>query len=321
MRPTGNAVLPIMVLLATACTENGGPSPDSAPTHPTGLTLTSTVVTERPFGIAVSKAGIVYVTRLDAGAITRLNLATGAIEGTVAVGVVPTDVTFDDAGATAYVTNQASDELGTITVSSSTQTAGLPIRGTPFRVKIQPGGARLFVSSNSDSVFAVNPVSNTITARIGVGLDPNGLAFNPDGSRLWVGNQSDGTVSEVNTSTNTVIRTITVGGTPQEVVLSPDGATLYVANLASGVQFVNLSTLAVTQLTIDQGVFSLALTPDGTQLYAGATLTGKVYIIDRASQAIALTLAVGGAPRRIAFSRRGDVAVIANEAGSVTFVR
>jgi len=312
-------VLALASLLAPGC---GSTGPSDPPTHPAGATITTTVVGERPFGLAVSVTGVVYVTQLDASAITRLSLATGAIEGTVSVGAVPTDVEFDASGATAYVTNQFSGNVGVVTVASGVESATIPVGGTPFRVALQPGGSRVYASSNSDSVYAVNASSNTVTARIKVGLDPNGFAFNANGSRLWVSNQSDGTITELNTATNAVTRTLTVGGTPQDIVLSPDGTELYVANLANGVQVWNVSSSTlITTIPLQGGGFGLAMTPDRAQLYAAATLSGQVYVIDRTTREVIRILSVGGLPRRIAFSAKGDVAVFSNEAGSVAFVR
>jgi YVTN family beta-propeller protein len=231
-------------------------------------------------------------------------------------------VEFDAGGARAYVTNQSDGNLGVITVVAGTQDGTIPVGGDPFRVAVQPRSGRVYVSSNSDSIYAVERGSITVTSRVKVGLDPNGFAFNANGSRLWVSNQSGGTVSEVNTATNIVLRTLTVGGVPQDVVLSPDGSELYIANLATGVEVWNLSSgVRRATIPVQGGGFGLALTPDGTQLYAAATLSGQVYVIDRVTRAIIRTLAVGGLPRRVAFSAKGDVAVISNEAGSVAFVR
>ncbi len=299
-----------------------GPGPGNNPTHPAGTAVTSTAVGSRPYGIAVSKDGVVFVTQLDTGTVTRLSLATGAIAGTVTVGNVPTDVAFNASGTTAYVTNQFSSNLGVVNVAAGTQGLTTAVGGTPFRVALQPVNGHIYVSSNSDSIYVVDAGTNAVTARIEVGLDPNGFAFNAAGTRLWISNQSDGTVTELNTATNAVIRTITVNGTPQDLVVSPDGTELYIANLATGVEVWNLASASLTlTLPFQGGGFGLALTPDGTQLYAAATVTGKVYIIDRVTRTFVQTLNLGGLPRRIAFSATGDVAVISNEAGSVTFVR
>jgi hypothetical protein len=45
-----------------------------------------------------------------------------------------------------------------------------------------------------------------------------------------------------------------------------------------------------------------------------------VRIVDRASRSVVGILTVAGAPRRIAFDRRGETALIANEGGYVTVV-
>lgn len=324
-RPRPRRQRPLMALLSPALLLGGGcaaTGPSDGRTHPAGDTIATTVVADRPYGLAVSASGIVYVTQLDAGTITRLNLETGAIEGTVAVGLVPTDVEFNAGGMTAYVTNQFSENVGVVDVAAGTQGPTAAVGGTPFRVVVHPENGRVYVSSNSDSIYVIDPASNAVTARIKVGLDPNGFAFSRNGSRLWVSNQSDGTVTELNTGTNTVTRVLVTGGTPQDVVVSADGAELYVANLADGIQVWNLRRAArITTIPLQGGGFGLALTPDGTQLYAAATLSGQVYVINRATRAILRVLSLGGAPRRVAFSAKGDVAVISNEAGSVAFVR
>jgi len=67
--------------------------------------------------------------------------------------------------------------------------------------------------------------------------------------------------------------------------------------------------------------FDLKLTPDDAQIYVGVRTSGQVQVFDRVTQALVTTIATGGAPRRIAFDRRGRTAVIANEAGWVDFVK
>jgi YVTN family beta-propeller protein len=70
-----------------------------------------------------------------------------------------------------------------------------------------------------------------------------------------------------------------------------------------------------------RNVFDVAVTPDGTQLWVSTLADGKVFVLDRTSRAVARVITTGGSPRYIAFDATGSRAVIANESGSVTFVR
>ena len=54
-------------------------------------------------------------------------------------------------------------------------------------------------------------------------------------------------------------------------------------------------------------------------MYVSALADGAVYVFDRSSRALIGTIATGGSPRYIGFSRSGDRAVIPNEAGWVSF--
>lgn len=65
----------------------------------------------------------------------------------------------------------------------------------------------------------------------------------------------------------------------------------------------------------------MALTTDSTQLYITLPSSGRVAVVDAASLSLVQTIATGGIPRRIAFSPNGLTAVVANEAGSVDFIR
>ena len=68
----------------------------------------------------------------------------------------------------------------------------------------------------------------------------------------------------------------------------------------------------------------MALSPDDAQLYVGVMDLGLVRVIDRASLTIVNTIQLpnpGAFPRRIAFSRDGSTAVIADESGFVHFVQ
>lgn len=289
--------------------------------HPEGQLIGSTPVDGRPFGVAVSRDGLVYVTRLDAAKVSVLDTAL-AVSDSIDVGATPTGVTFLPDGQTAYVTNQGSQNVGLIDVGLHAQTSAISIPADPFVPFASPDGARLFVTSNTSNVYLIDHHSGAITDSIELSHAPNGFALHPDQARVYVSTFVGGTVSEIEVSSGTVLRTFTPGGRPQDMVVSVDGTELYVANEDGWVEIFDLATgNSIKKVTLGGGGFGMALSPDQQHLYVSEPDAGLVEIVNLASREIIHTLAVGGAPRRIAFTRHGGVAVIPNEAGYVSFVR
>src|SRR3989449_11553187 len=70
-------------------------------THPGGVGLATQPLGERPFGVAVSRHGVVYITRLDAESMAGAKLPHTTFSRGVTVGAIPTDVAFTHDGKTA----------------------------------------------------------------------------------------------------------------------------------------------------------------------------------------------------------------------------
>ena len=63
------------------------------------------------------------------------------------------------------------------------------------------------------------------------------------------------------------------------------------------------------------------MTPDDGQAYVSIPFSGLVQVFSLQSRQLVKSINVGGEPRRIAFSQRGNIGAIANMGGFVTFVR
>ena len=288
--------------------------------HPGGTAITTTPLGQRPYGIAVSRLGVVYVTRLDAAAVSRADLPDSTFLTTFDVGVVPTDVAFDPTGARAYVTHQASRNVGIVDVATNTQIDIIPVAADAFRVLVSPTGQRLYVTTNADNLLVIDLPAKTVHAEYHLGAASSGITFHPNGVLLY-GTTISGMVYEVNTVTDSA-RALLTTGYLQDIAVSRDGAELYIAKQNGEMEIRSAPTGALlTTVPVATGVFGLKLTPDGTQLYAGILFGGVVRVIDRATRTVVRTIAVPNDPRRIAFDRYGRTAVIANQDGSVVFVR
>lgn len=286
--------------------------------HPIGTSVMPVTV-PGPAGVAVSPAGVVYVTRAD-GMLSRADLPATTFETTVTVGQVPTDVAFDPSGARAYVTNQWSQQVGIVDVATNTQVDVIPVPGDPFRVVVTPDGQRLYVTTNVGELLAIELPSKTIRVTYTLGSASNGVAFHPNGILLY-GTTMGGLVFEINTATDSA-RALVTTGTLQDIAVSRDGAELYIAKENGNLEVRNAPTGGlITEIPAAAGAFGLRLSPDGRQLYAGIVFGGVVRVIDRATRGVIRSIPVDD-PRRIAFDRYGTTAVIASQAGNaVYFVR
>jgi YVTN family beta-propeller protein len=290
-----------------------------ARTHPSGRLVTATPAPNRPFGIAISLNGVVYCTLLDAGKLIRTDLA-AAPPIMVGVGRVPTDVAFDPAGTWAFVTNQKAQTIGMINVRTNTQVAAVPVEGDPFRVVVGPEGQVVYATTNDGSLVQLDPALHAVSWAVQLGGNLNGLAINRAGTRIFVGDVN-GTVYEVNPSGD-IVRSLAVPGRPQGLALSSREDELYVAGEAGF--FISLDLRSGTEIArtpLGAAAFGIAVTPDQHEIWITAPGAGKVFVVDGATRTLRKTIDVGGMPRRVAFDGSGSTAVIADEAGSIRFVR
>lgn len=288
--------------------------------HP-GVALTPFALSARPWNVAISQQGRVYVTQVGTDSIARVALDSDRVAAAFKVGNGPYDVSFNAAGSLAYVTNLYDQTVGVINTSTQMQTTTFPVAGGAVRVRLGPGETKLYVTLDNGGLVVLNSTSGAVITTIPLGPVPlNGLTLTSDKARVYVSSVG-GSVSEINTVTDMVTRSFTPGGRPQDVVVGPGDNTLYVANEAGWIQVWNLTTWTQTDSIVVPAAFGLALTSDGKQLWVTEAGAGQVSVVDCASRTVVETIAVLGSPRHIAITPDGTTAVVANEAGAVQIIR
>jgi DNA-binding beta-propeller fold protein YncE len=271
-----------------------------------------------PCDIAVHPAGWAYVSRVDAAAVERLDLSTGAVIGSVPTGPAPCCFALDVAGGRAFVSTHYEDAISVIDMASHTRVGSLPLPGDPFPLRLAPSGRTLYVTTNEDRLYAIAVPSGRIVASLALPATSHHLAVHPSGSRLYVATRTAGSVLEIDTTRYQLLRTFPLRGWPQGLAVSGDGSTLYVANEKLGVDMIRLASgQVVAGRPLDGGPCELALSPDQQRLYVGLVHGGQVVVIDCRSFTVAEILDVGGEPRGMAFDPRGHAVAIANRAGWV----
>jgi len=241
----------------------------------------------------------------------------------VSVGFIPTFVTFDAAGTTAYVPNLSGQYVSVIDVASNTQTRTIPVTGDPLPVAISADGTTLFVTTNADRLYKIALANDSVVDSIALPATSHHLLMHPNDQLLYVATRAAGSVLEVNWHTMTVVRTFPLGGTTQGMAISLDEQELYVADeTMNRLRIVNLATgTAAPPVPLAGGGEGLALSADGTRLYVGLVFAGKVQVLDRASRTTLDTLTTGGVPREIAVDAARSRVLVANENGWVDIIR
>ncbi|MEZ0069507.1 YVTN family beta-propeller protein [Streptacidiphilus sp. MAP12-20] len=199
-------------------------------------------VTMYPAGLAVTPDGgrLVVADQL-ADAASVVDLTTGAVTATVAVGHNPYGVALSPDGRTAYVSNQGAN---TVTVLDLTGAAPVVARtvtvGThPNRLTVDPRSGTLYVAnSESDSISVVRAGAAAPSHSFDlapyrgapIGSNPDGVSLSPDGRRLYVANSGNNDVVVLSTASGRTLGMIPTAWYPTSVTPSPDGRRLYVVN-------------------------------------------------------------------------------------------
>ena len=304
-------------------TENGisasGEALGSAEASSSPQIITKVPLAGRPYGVAVSRSGIIYVAKIGTSSLARGSLATRRFTSNVFVGSTPPHVVINREETKAYATLQTGQALAVVDVASNTRTAKVPLDSDGFNLIVSPNGKRVYVTTAGGTLYVINAETNRVITRLFVGEAANGLAWSPDNSVLYVSSRDAGTVVAINRATSTITRTYDVGGMPQRLVVSRDGTELYVANEVSGLDVVNVATGAVTSTSFGTAGYGVGLTPGGGRLYVTLPQAGEVRVLNRATRALVKKLFIGGIPRNVTFASDGT-ALVTNEQ-EVVFIR
>jgi YVTN family beta-propeller protein len=263
--------------------------------HPLGPAPTHIAIT--PDG------GRLLVTNFHDGSLTVIDTATNTVVKTLAVGQMPADVAISPDGSLAYVPNL--DWTATVIDMVATDvltTISVPGGGGSFAVAFAPDGSRAYVATLENArVYIIDPATHTSVGSIAV-PDDNGfghgdLVISADGNTGYLASLEGDKVIVLDLVNGSVADTFTVGD-PHGLALSADGSRLYVGTVGwSGGSAYNLwmfdtqsgEVLAGLNFQhpgaprlVGSDIQGLALTPDGSTLYAPSINGESVFIVDAA---------------------------------------
>jgi YVTN family beta-propeller protein len=170
---------------------------------------------------------------------------------------------------------------------------------SPAAMALSPDGHHLYVvCEHIGELRVLDTRTNRVIGKVPVGDRPRGVALSPDGARIYVTSSWTDTVYVIGAQKLDTLQQIPTGFEPIGLVVDRTGETLYVANrISNDISVIDLKTgKEKKRLLAGRGVSYLALSPDGSRIYAThvypnsggyrANPQSEISVIDTAKQTV-----------------------------------
>lgn len=180
-----------------------------------------------------------------------------------------------------YVTNQGSSTVSVINGEGLFVEATIPVGVQPNGIAVSPDNSLVYVvNEGSSDLSVINTGTNSVIATIplpGVGT-PLKVAVASNGERAYV-TSSTGLVTVIDTVALAAIATIDVGPPAGAgIVVDPGSSLVYAINETGIAVIAALTNTVIDVIAVSPNLQNLALTPDGSKLYA-TDADGNVFVI------------------------------------------
>ena len=207
-------------------------------------TVTAAIKTDQEIShmlVLSPDASRIYVSSIRSGTMTAIDVAAGAVIGTVVTGAGAEGLDVSPDGTEIWVGNRADDTLSIVDAKTLAITATVPCPGFPIRVKFTADGKHVLVSNATASDVAVfdaagrveikriamqsKAVENTgdrlFGDRLGRGPVPVGILVEPSGRFAFVANTNADVVTVLDLVNWKVFGRVTAGKEPDGLGYSP----------------------------------------------------------------------------------------------------
>lgn len=280
------------------------------------------------FGSVVSAPGVAFVTQPGAALVSRVDIASGTINGSVGGGPFPVQVSANSDGSRIYVPSFFSNAMVTsVNTATLTQVDVVFATSSPedaYGVTNTPAGDTVFLGITNGPVFKIDMPTHTVLGRIDFPVAAGyHFEWNKARTRLYASQRAfdGGRVFEIDPVSFTHLRTFETGGSAQGIQLSADDSKLFVAAQDGGIIVWDVATnsFITTYATPDCSGYGLVRTPDF--LVVGCVSQGFVEVLDPNTGALIETLNLGGAPRELSYDPASGSIIVPNEGGWVDILR
>jgi YVTN family beta-propeller protein len=281
---------------------------------------TITLAAAASFIVGTPDGKQIYVTSQDAtvsdpAVVWVIDTQTGLVKATLPLPEFPAGMVISTDGTRVYVATQiGSDYGGTLTVidtSTNTIVANLATsEDFPNDIAVSPDGKRVYVPNLGDnaglgSFDVFDTASNTLVKTlVQVYFSQySWVAVSSDSSKVYTYDMGQDSVTGIpvgvivyDAATYAVLKTLPVPAPPDRLTLPlPKSSILYGSSGGSLLVYNTQTDTMAATVAVATTINNLALTPDGTQLYASNSNAQSIAIIDTATNAVTGSVAVAGA--------------------------
>jgi YVTN family beta-propeller protein len=159
----------------------------------------------------------------------------------------------------------------------------ITLPSSPSLVQAAPNGKTVYAIS-SNTLFVINAAKKSISNTIPIGSDIGSVSISSDGSRLYLGASASNYIYVFNTATNSIERTISLAATPSQ--LASGNGYIYATFLQNdNISVITPETgITAQNMELVAQPYALALSPQGSTIYATSPATGNLMVISISNQ-------------------------------------
>jgi YVTN family beta-propeller protein len=179
------------------------------------------------------------------------------------------------------------------------------------------------------NVAVIDPASGVLRGLVTTGRTVMDVALTPDGAWAVAANFRDTTISVIDVAALSAVATFAVAPDPDRILLAPDGRTAYVASSPASPGYISFIALdgprshvvsilpTVPRESVEgyapfDAISGVALSGDGSVLAVCGSESNELQLIDTAARREIARVPVGTFPLRVALSRDGKRAWVAD---------
>jgi YVTN family beta-propeller protein/cysteine-rich repeat protein len=270
-----------------------------------------------------SNFAIAAVSNFRDDTVSLVNLATGTVSGTVAVGDGPWGVAVHPRGTELWITNRAGRSVSVIDLATRTVTATIAVGRVPLGIAFDSGGTRAYVASyGDDRVDVIDTATRTVVARFRVDRGPSSLILDPAGQTLYVASFGADTLSALDPASGRLLAHMRTPHKPLHLAIDADRGRLYVSNFGDGsLSVIGLvSRTVLTTVRVGRKPFGVAVDAERARAWVSNAAQSTVSAIDTAENAVVGTLPTASGPLGVAVDSAGRILVASGNAGVLSLL-